>query len=332
MQESEIIILLKKYMEHTCSPEELVWVLDYIALPEGRNALEKLLLEDWNAFETGDGRSGDAERWHQRLHEKVPIEAPARTSSYAWLKYAAAIILVMGFGTSFLLRWPGRDAAVDIAMTEKYNPRGQHSQITLQDGSIVYLGADSKLRYPQLLNGKTREITLEGEAFFEIKHDTKRPFIVHTGNVQTQVLGTSFKINAFKGQQLSVAVATGKVSVGYTAKGAKLKSLAILTPGEKVSWDEAQQKLNKTNIAAVAVSGWKDGNLIFTDARLDDMCRELERWYNTRIIIKDQQIKAYNLSMTVNGNTPITSALDAMTSATNLKYRIKQNQIYISIK
>src|SRR6202000_336004 len=98
------------------------------------------------------------------------------------------------------------------------NPRGQRSVVRLSDSTIVYLGPDSKINFPGRFNGKTRELNLEGEAFFQVKKDHQHPFIIHTGDVSTTVLGTSFKITAFKGEPLTVSVATGKVRVDEKQK------------------------------------------------------------------------------------------------------------------
>ncbi|GAA4323028.1 FecR family protein [Mucilaginibacter gynuensis] len=333
MQETEIKILLKKYIDQQCSPEELAFVLNYIQLPEGKQALEEMLLEDWNSFEIDKtAPTEDADRWYEQLNNRTTEQQPIPVlRSYAWLKYAAILLLVTGLGAWLLLEWLPKGTSGQLALLEKYNPRGQRTRITLQDSSVVYLGADSRLRYPELLNGNTREIFLEGEAFFEVKHDVKHPFIVHTGRVQTQVLGTSFKIEAFKNQRLKVAVATGKVSVGYKDHTDALRSLAILTPGKEVSLNAANKAVIST-IAIADITGWADGSLAFNDARLDEIARELERWYNTKIIIKGDKLKAYSLNINVNGKAPVTLALDAIMGATGLKYRVNKHQIIISPK
>jgi len=331
MQESDINILLKKYIDHNCSPEELSVVLKYIQLPEGKQALEDLLSKEWNAFVPEEALPGDSDLWFDRIEKKVVPEAtvPFRLDN-TWLKYAAILILTIGVGAWFMLQAPDSHPTEQLAMVDHYNPKGRRTQITLRDGSIVHLGADSRLRYPNHLKGNKRELFLDGEAFFEVKHDAKRPFVVHTGDVQTQVLGTSFKIKAFKNENISVAVATGKVSVGYKKQQSKLKSIAVLTPGEQVSWNAVTNRSVTTSSSLESIKGWKDGNLSFTDDRLDDISSDLERWYNTRILLKDPIIKTYSLSITVNGNAPITSALDAITMATGLKYSIARNIITLS--
>ncbi|OOQ59760.1 FecR family protein [Mucilaginibacter pedocola] len=333
MQDTEAKVLLKKYINGQCSAEELAFVLKYIQLPEGKQALENLLLEDWNEFESTETAPTDSALWYERFNNRAGTQPTIPIlRRYSWLKYAAILLLVTGIGAGLLLRQPSGKTTLQPAMAEKYNLRGSRTRIMLQDSSVVYLGPDSKLRYPEQLNGATREIYLEGEAFFEVKHESKRPFIVHTGNAQTQVLGTSFKIEAFANQQLAVAVATGKVSVGYRGQNHQIKSIAVLTPGKKVNWDPVTHQSGITTLATGDINGWKDGNLAFTDARLDDIALCLERWYNAKIIIKGDKPKAYSLSLNVNGKAPINLALDAITGATGLKYSINQNQIIISKK
>lgn len=329
MQESEIKQLLIKYINNTCTAEELTWLLPYIEQKKGRQELEKLLSEEWNTFTPEAPAAGLAEEWQQRFETRTLKQEKQQISRpLAWLKYVAAIIIITG-AASWFLSQVKNNVPQTAAMLESYNVKGRRSQIVLQDGTIVYLGADSRLKYPAQLTGKTRELYLEGEAFFEVKHDTKRPFIVHTHQIQTQVLGTSFKINAFKDHDLSVAVATGKVSVGYQDKTSPLKSLAILTPGKRVIYNTLNQNLTVSSIALSAVKGWKNGDLNFTDVRLGQLIEELERWYNIPFLIRDHELYAYRLSININGNAPITSALDAITAATGTKYHIHHHQIIL---
>lgn len=335
MQESEVKQLLKKYINNSCTAEELKYILPYIQQAKGRQELEQLLLEDWETFNPVPVKDSAANEWYERL-QAVTGKRQQKfifTRNYSWLKYAAIAIMVLGMGTFFYNYKRNNKPVQQTAMLESYNPKGQRTQIVLADGSIVYLGAESRLQYPKQLSGKTREIYLEGEAFFEVEHDVYRPFIVHTGKVQTQVLGTSFKIEAFKNQQLNVSVATGKVSVGYKEQENKsLKSLAVLTPGKMVSWNPENHQSSLTAIAIDEVRGLKSGNLAFNDVTLQQITQQLERWYNIEIKIKQPDIAQYRLSININGKASLNLALDAITAATGLTYKMNKGQVVLSSK
>lgn len=160
------------------------------------------------------------------------------------------------------------------------NKAGQRKVIQLSDGSTIYLGAGSRLQYPEQLTGPTREISLAGEAFFDIVTDPAHPFIIHTGDIATTVLGTSFKIEAFEGQPVTVAVATGKVKVAAQTNG-QIKELAVLTSGKQVSWDHRQATLDNVNAGDVAT--WHKGRLVFNNQSLQEIAAALERWYDVQI-------------------------------------------------
>lgn len=323
--------LLEKYIQDRCTPEELQKVLPYIDTPQGRRELEELLMADWENFVPEEAEDGVAGEWQDRLTNQAGKKSgKSAILRQSWIGYAAAVLLVTSFGFYFLSQQKRSNEEIQqVAMVEKFNPRGTRTILTLSDSSVVYLGAESRIRYPERFTGTKREVCLEGEAFFEISHNRKKPFIVHTGTVETQVLGTSFKIEAFKDQLLTVSVATGKVSVGHK-ENSTLTSLAILTPGEMVSWNSSANSTEISHIPMGDVRNLKNGNLAYTDARLDKIAQDLGRWYNTKVVITNPKIAVYQLSITINGKASINGALDAITAATGLKYKITNNQITIA--
>lgn len=323
--------LLEKYIQDRCTPEELGQVLPYIDTPQGRNELEELLMIDWEGFSPQKANTRVANEWQDRLIKRTGKKTSKMTRlRQSWIGYAAALILVASFGFYFLDLNKGSLIEPERAvMIEKINPRGTRTMITLSDSSIVYLGPESSIKYPEHFADSKREISLVGEAFFEIRHNPKKPFIVHTGKVETQVLGTSFKIEAIKGRQLRVAVATGKVGVSYKDHN-KTTSLAMLTPGKMVKWNPADQTSTLSETPIEDVRNLKNGNLAFIDAPLGKIAQDLGRWYNIKIVINDPKISAYQLSITINGKISINGALDAITTATGLKYKLTKNQITLT--
>ena len=224
-----------------------------------------------------------------------------------------------------------KEIPVKIAFIESYNPKGQRSTITLSDGTVIYLGSNSKICYPKTFSN-VREIELIGEAFFKVKRDPARPFIIHTNNIQTKVLGTSFKIEAFKGNPIEVSVATGKVTVDRQADPTKkqLTSVAVLTPGNLVNWDEKTKKATLAKISPQELEQWKDGNLTFNNQRLADVVAVLERCYNVKIHISSDTLSNYRINTTCSLNESITKIMDIMGKAASFKYKLKGDQIIIS--
>lgn len=323
----EQIRVLKKYIANTCTPEELAWVLSYIGQPEGRQELERLLQEEWDNFEPEAAGKDVTDAWYERVSPKKRGRLMPMLRQ-TWLKYAAVFIIAAASGIYFMISRQANSHQNKVtAWIEKYNPRGQRSVIILPDGTVVFLGADSRLKCPEQFDGTTRTVSLQGEAFFEVRHDPRKPFLVNTGDVQTRVLGTSFRIDAFKGRQLTVSVATGKVNVSYHTAQKAPESLAMLTPGQMVCWNPSDKTFETGAISTEEVAALKNGQLTFNNTRLDDLALKLERWYNISIIIPDKKIQTYRLSLNIDGKVPVSHALDAIVAATGLKYSRKNKQI-----
>ncbi|WP_442589065.1 FecR family protein [Pedobacter sp. AW31-3R] len=334
MEESMGRKLLVRFVQGKCNAEETRLVKNFLLKPEWQQALDELLEEDFRNFEVGLPDDRLSKDWNRRFQEKY-IASPVRPMwRRPWLGYAAACILMLSIGLYFFNgdRIAGKKEAA-IAMLETLNPRGQRSKILLPDSSVVYLGADSRIRYPEKFGAGNREISLTGEAFFEITKDHTHPFIIHTGEVQTKVLGTSFKVNAFDGKDLSVSVATGKVQVGRKIAGTdSLQSLAVLIPGQEVKWNVKTQTAAVDRIDAEGVRDWKDGTMTFVAASVGDIAENLERWYNVKINFQERKIAKYHVSLIVKGTDPLAHTLDIICNTTHLHYKIKGRIITITKK
>jgi len=323
MKESIDRELLVRYVQGKCTAEEARLVKDFLLQPQWQQALDELLEEDFKSFEVDSPGEELSAAWNRRFHEKYinPSARPLWRST--WLGYAAACFLMLSIGIYFFKTDSPSKKNDPIAMLEKRNPRGQRSKFTLPDSSVVYLGAESQLKFPKKFGPGNREIFLTGEAFFEITKDRKHPFIIHTGSVQTKVLGTSFKINAFEGKNLTVSVATGKVSVARKIAGTdSLQPLALLTPGQQVNWNPHTQTAAVNQVEAEGVRDWKDGTLTFVAAPVGEIAEHLERWHNVKINFRDSRIKDYHLSLIVKGTDPLIHTLDIICNTTHLHYKI----------
>jgi transmembrane sensor len=210
--------------------------------------------------------------------DAMPVRAAG--SGKKWM-VAASLFAVAAFSAyAFYNRTKILDVVSPIAQKQIVAVNGQVANLTLADGTKVWLNGGSKLSYPDIFRGDKREITLVGEAFFEVVHDAKRSFIVHTGNVKTHVLGTSFNVKAYlEDRFVKVDVATGKVGVVMQ----KVKTV-FLTPADEVV-------VNKKNNSTVvlkgvdinAVSGWKDGDFIVKNMPLPEVLNAIKHRYNVQI-------------------------------------------------
>ena len=160
-------------------------------------------------------------------------------------------------------------------------PRGGEYQLVLGDGTRVSLNAQSELRYPVTFGGKTREVQLVGEAYFEVAPDAEHPFIVKTDGMNIRVLGTSFNVCAYREGQTQATLVEGKVKV-WTGKQEH-----VLAPGQQLCKD----KNGQVDIREVDVSNytaWRNKRFVFEDEALEEVLYKLERWYNVTFFIQNE--------------------------------------------
>ena len=325
--------LIIKYFNDNCSQEERALVEQFLNLLESEDLLNEILsersLSDWTEFKQDNARNEKLPRWRNSIRQKigVPYTIARVQKKPFFLRYAAVwIALALGFGSYGILHFK-KNHLEAVAYFENVNPNGRHSVITLPDSSVIYLGAGSKLKYPDRFVGRTREISLSGEAFFEITKNPKRPFIIHTGNITTKVLGTSFKIEAFKNHPFAVEVATGKVRVDQHLGNHQIKSLAVLTPGQKITWSNGIAEIG--HVAIEDVRMWKDARLAFNDKTLREIADELERWYNFKITFNNHIKSKERMTVTLNASVSVDKIFNVLGAAGNFKYDIEGKTITI---
>lgn len=156
-------------------------------------------------------------------------------------------------------------------------PRGGQYQITLPDGTKVWLNAASKLSYPKVFSDKQRLVELDGEAYFEVARKEHQPFIVKTSSEQVEVLGTHFNVNSYAGEEISkVALAEGKVNVRLNNNESK-----ILHPGQQTVVQGKRLRVEEVNVEEAIA--WKNGEFMFNNEPLPSAMRQLARWYDIDI-------------------------------------------------
>lgn len=326
--------LLEKFLRSECSPEEEVLVHNYLKKPESEAILNEILAanaeKDWMQFERETGPHLKSTQWLNAINQKISAQeqetAVPLKRHFPFKNAAIWAALVITSLSIYLITLLQKPQPVELAMIERSNPNGQRSKIILADSSVVYLGAGSRLRYPERFSAGKREISLYGEAFFEVTKNPKKPFIIHTGAVSTRVLGTSFKIEAFKNKPLTVEVATGKVRVDRFKAG-RAESLAILTPGQRVVYFNGKAITRPIDVADV--TGFKTAQLAFRNAALTEICETLCRWYNVEISFKNKRKSLDRMTLTIDATMPVDKLLNVLAAAGKFHYTLKNNTIII---
>jgi transmembrane sensor len=279
---------LLRLIEGDCSPEEAAAIQAWVAADPKRGELLDQLRAVWRL--TGDTtRVWELPESHARPQRANPflelVPPNRRWWTAQWVTpVAAAAIAVLVAGSLFSL-FPRRAGAPHAYATA----RGQLSSLTLPDGSRVLLGVDTRLRVPRDYGARSRTVDLEGEAYFVVEYDAKRPFIVRTEHGSTQDLGTEFAVRAYRQDaSVQVVVAEGRVAL----RGAKRADpvLVTLRPGERAVLDSGGAATVMRDVPLPNYLAWTRGALLFDDAPLAQVVAQLERWYDLKIETNDSAL------------------------------------------
>lgn len=224
----------------------------------------------------------------------------------------------------------------------RLNKTKQVQEVLLSDSTRVYLEPGSVLHYDKDFKGNNREVYLEGEAFFKVKKNPRKPFLVYYNNIVTKVLGTSFRVGTNKSNgQLVVEVATGKVQVSENSKLSKSENTitpVIITPNQKVTYDKSVRRFETSIVSRpVQVFNSEDAasldshTLLFDQQKLSTVFSQIEKFYQIEITVENAAI--YNCVFTGDiSHLDLFSALKIITITTNAEYEVNGTKILIKGK
>lgn len=309
MELHELQEILQKYRQGTASPEEnrLVeaWFLQTEKEPAWLSPAEKAVTED---------------RILAKLRAGIGVRPAIRRSiiQHPFIRIAAMFILFAGIGyTGYQYRYDLMDYFDPIGQLTVSSGMYDIRQVVLPDSTVITLAPGSSLTYPQKYRGRLREVALHGKGYFNVAKNPARPFLVHTGSIDVQVLGTSFLVNDQpKDSTAGVSVLTGKVNVSHHKQ-----SLAILTPNKTVRFNKTTRKYNVSEIDAASQISWVDKRLVFETTRLSAVLKALEEQYHITIQapVSILEGKVFTGEFTVKDS--LTDMLDIITISTGLTYR-----------
>jgi len=385
MKEEKYWILLSKKITGEATARELELLEELInGNPEWRFIMENLQ-ELWNSkpIASGSGsyqKKEDAYLIHiNRLKEKAPdfkfysqlsdtevIINPQPSSVKKpfykhWISYATVLVFIAS--VFFVYQVTDKNNHKEVGSVKRpaneineisINP-GSKTRIQLPDGSQVWINSDSKLTYDNSFKGNTREVQLDGEAYFDVVKDAARPFIVHTSGIDIKVLGTAFNVKAYKIEAvIEATLIHGSIEVINKnrpgAPGVMLKPhekliynkfpvadtrdqrADVTIPTEPDAYSITIKPLNK-NIADsdIAETAWVYNKLTFEDERLEDLAQKMERWYDLKIIFESEKLKNHRVSGSFVNETP-EQAFNALTFLLPFKYSIKNKEVKIMRK
>jgi ferric-dicitrate binding protein FerR (iron transport regulator) len=348
-----------KYLNNRLEGEELKNALQWFKNPANSAQLEKWMEEDWELFSRSD-KTDTIETSLDILKSKLRINANKsqnrRLTGKSIYRIAATFLLSIAIGTITYFLLSKTEKKETIVFNEISVPIGSKSKISLADGTVIWLNAGSILRYPSIFAGKTREVELIGEGFFDVKRDSLHPFIVKASDIRIKVLGTSFNVKSYPDERtIETTLVKGLVTIqqqnpkrsngqvlylkpNQRATFIKDKGKLILSGTEKEAIikvsscatedHSTQQVLLTKNINTEQFIAWKDNKLIFKNEDFESLSARLERWFDVKIIIENEDLKKFHYTGIIQNET-INDVMDILQLTMHFKYKINHSIIEI---
>ena len=307
-RETQIEELWRKYCRNSCTAKEFDQWCD--------------LLND----------EGNAEQLNRLLKEKWALSrpnAPKNRLYPLWVAGAAAAVLLLALTLPFMVRQQTstEPSGETVAQTAPFS--SSVTNIVLSDGSTIALREGSKLSQGANFDGDAREVSLEGEAYFDIVSNPDKPFIIYTGQIKTTVLGTSFSIKAYTGDpQVVVTVTKGKVQVEN-----ERTLLAILEADNQLVYHTGTKKSTEKAVDAQKEVDWKSHELLFRNKSFAFITEEIGRAYDVTIVFESEALKNQYITASIDIRDPIERVLEMVClsqragfTLDNGVYKIKQLQ------
>jgi len=201
---------------------------------------------------------------------------------------------------------------------------GTKTHLFLPDSTEVWLNASSTLRFPSVFLGDNRSIALEGEAYFKVFHNKRKPFIVSTGYFEVEALGTSFNLSAYSGDlKISTTLEEGKVKISDQKNFVKVM---FLNPGSQLNYFPLDKIYKTQKVRVMDVIAWKDGVLIFNETPFYEVAAKLGRWFNASIKISDPSIANYRFTGTFTSES-LEQVMELITLSTPISYSSSKREI-----
>jgi len=203
--------------------------------------------------------------------------------------------------------------------------KGEHTNVILPDGSKVWLNANTTLSYPVNYGIKSRDLELEGEAYFEVAKNKDMPFEITAGNVTTKALGTRFVVSAYpESSEIKSSLVEGIVEVEYN------NDLTILNPGHQLVVTKDKSGFVVKTFDEQYELGWKNNQLVFRLTPFDEVIAKIENWYDVNIDYNPQSFKSDTLTVRFEQHETLENVLKVISKATGLKYSVENKNIQLS--
>ncbi len=290
------------------------------------DASMKKLLEDFGSDDYALSSEG-YDRFMNTVNAERDMTARRRVSRIVEHTVAALLLLVSVVSLALLMR-----KKEPVAWNEVYTLSGQTRNVSLPDGSTLRLAPQSRLVYPSSFEGGVRKVFLQGEAYADITHNEKVPFEICSEDVTVTVLGTEFNFSSYlSDSECELALVDGSVEmrIDSPASGHTIR----MKTGDMVRYDRSSGSVERQRFSADSyLQNVKRDGIQFTNRRMEDIVRALERRFGTQIVIEDEAIKQERFYASFINGEDLLSILSSLNTQNYMKIRRKGDIIYLSLK
>lgn len=334
-------LLIIGYLEGNLTEEETQYLLEKVKTDKEFSEAFEDIAEIFSAKTHLHGNDNRAHRALAKLNVKIDElehtelvgnEVPQKRffKIQQWMAVAASVVLL---AAGFFIYQTAQNSLASHknhpAYAAIYTLPGQQKKVTLPDGTSVILNASSSLRLADDFGQEKRKVYLNGEAWFDVKRNPQKPFIVTTGKVATQVLGTHFNVSAYQNDSnITVSLVQGKVQVDISNDLAKRM---ILDPGKQLVYSKADQQTRVADFTTEEITGWKENKLVFNYDSWPEVAKKLSRWYGIPVELKDSTLLHCKLKGTFD-RLPFEKVMQQLNYVSAVSWKKENNKIIISGK
>lgn len=263
------------------------------------------------------------ERLKERVKEPVVISyTPKSSLVWKYVSIAASVACLLVTGLYLMEIRTGQE----LTYYETTAVPDAKTKVVLPDSSVVWLNANACLRYPREFTGQTREVTISGEAFFDIRKNAQKPFIVQTSQIGIRVLGTTFNVDA-QADKTEITLLTGKIELYKNDHPST--SLRTLSPGEQAVFTTRDEGLHVSAIRPASANSWVTGRFVFRDSTLEEIMKELARAFHVKIHIENENLRHQTFNADFVGQETLDEILSIMQITAHYKIEKYKGEIYL---
>jgi ferric-dicitrate binding protein FerR (iron transport regulator) len=260
------------------------------------------------------------------LYKKIEKTIYEKRMRKITLKVAAILLPILFIGAFAYFFNGNTNFITETTYAELYVPKGEDARLYFQDGTEIFLNADTRLRYPEKFGLKRREVWLDGEAYFNVASNKKRPFVVNAQNTSTTVTGTSFNVKAYSDSEI-IQVVRDEGKTSFHVQQSSFQRL----PGQQIEYNKSTGRTELRNLVRPSnASLWKNNVIYFYDTPLAEVMKVLERKYNVAFLVQSPEALDYSYTLTTKQAT-IDDVLQELQKITPVKFERQENEVYVSL-